>query len=79
VSSASAATSRSSQERRSPPVGVRRWPWIASKQSLVREAKGGGRAIANHDMIDEGNAQQLPRVHEPLREGTIVAAGLGVA
>ena len=53
--------------------------WIASEQSLVREAKGGGRAITNHDMIDEGNAQQLPRVHEPLREGTIFPAGRGVA
>jgi hypothetical protein len=53
--------------------------WIASEQSLVREAKGGGRAITNHDMIDEGNAQQLPSVHEPLREGTIFTAGRGVA
>jgi hypothetical protein len=69
----SAATSRS------PPVGARRWPWIASEQSLVREAKEGRRAIAYHDMIDEGNAQQLPSIHEPLREGTIVAAGLRVA
>jgi hypothetical protein len=33
----------------------------------------------NHDMIDEGNAQQLPSVHEPLREGTIFPAGSGVA
>ena len=67
------------RSRRSPPVGARRWRWLASEQSLVREAKEGARAIAKHDMIDEGNVQQLPRVHEPLRERTIFPAGLGVA
>ena len=73
---------RSCHEREVVALAVRGslpLPWIASEQSLVREAKGGGRAIANHDMIDEGNAQQLPSVHEPLREGTIFTAGLGVA
>jgi len=54
-------------------------PWIASEQSLVREAKESCRAITKHDMVDEGNTQQLPRVHEPLREGTIFPAGRGIA
>jgi len=53
--------------------------WIASQQPLVREAKEGGRAITKHDMVDKGNAEQLPCVHEPLREGTIFPAGRRVA
>jgi len=55
------------------------WLWLLSEQPLVREAKESCRAIAYHDMIDEGDAQQLPSVHEPLREGTIFPAGRGVA
>ena len=69
VFAVSAAPAMRTKPWRSPSVGARPWRWLASEQSLVREAKEGGRAIAQDDMIDEGHAQQLPRVHEPLHEG----------
>ena len=39
------------------------WPWLASEQPLVREAKVCGGAIPENEVIQEGDAEQLPRVH----------------
>src|SRR5438132_7512837 len=61
-----------------PAVGSHCWLWLPSEQPLVREAEIGDGAIAHDDMIDDRNTEQLPGVHQPLREGAILAAGLRV-
>ena len=59
--------------------GQRRDQGLASEQPLVGKAEVGGCAIANHDMIHDGDAQELAGLDQALREGAILAAGLRVA
>ncbi len=56
---------------------TRRGP--ASEQPVVRKAEVGQGAIAQYHMINHGDAQERAGLDQPLREGAILATGLGIA
>jgi hypothetical protein len=61
--------------------GGRGLPWrrLVSEQPLVGKAKVRGGAIPENEVIQEGDAEQLPRVHQAPRQGPILLTGRRVA
>ena len=62
-----------------PAAGSHCWLRLPSEQSLVSKAEVGGRAIAQDEVIQDSNVQELPGLDEALGHGAILAARRRVA